>query len=208
MRAAPGATGAKPDQSTPYGMRAYERLGWAGLGLVGGGSRTRALGLPSRHRGSRPRAPARSTVATSPPPWRGSVRPIATRIRGLSRVGPDVPEVHVERDEDAPFLPHHLTEARVVDTSETPACRRGCLVARIQERCGDVFGEVVVNPPRAPQDQRPVDESYRSVGVDPTRECSEWQRVEHVGEPEARVSLFAIGGRAPTVKGRPAGCSG
>ena len=63
----------------------------------------------------------------------------------IGRVGPDVPEVHIERNEDAPFPPRHLTEARVLDARETLAPRRGRLVARVPERCGDVFGKVFVD---------------------------------------------------------------
>ena len=57
----------------------------------------------------------------------------------------NVPEVNVERDEDTPFLPHRLTEARVLDARETLARSRRCLVASVTERCGDVFGEVLVD---------------------------------------------------------------
>ena len=40
MRAMARVNSPKPDQLTPRRIAGYERLGWARLGLVGGGSRT------------------------------------------------------------------------------------------------------------------------------------------------------------------------
>ena len=140
------------------------RLGWVGAGWrrFTDNSRTRAVGF--LHVSPRTRTACSSTThsrrVTTSVARRGSIRLIAARMRALScfvtlrtmipeyssgGVGPDVPEVHVERDEDAPFPPHHLTEARVVDARETLARRRGCLVASVTKRCGDVFGEVLVD---------------------------------------------------------------
>ena len=63
----------------------------------------------------------------------------------IGRIGPDVPEVHIGRHEDTPFLSRDLTEARVLDTRETLAPRRGGFVPCVPERCGDVFGKVLVD---------------------------------------------------------------
>jgi hypothetical protein len=82
MRATPGATGAKRHQRPPCVSGGYRCPGWAGLWLVGGGSRTKH-GQLTRARPSR--RGSRTPDCDIVPPWvtraRSSQKPSSSRLR-------------------------------------------------------------------------------------------------------------------------------